>query len=366
MKLNGFDVKISSDSHPKEIMLEVSRECNYNCIFCFRRDLENEYFIQMTPDTFNRVLSQALESGVRKFSLSGWGEPLTNKYIAEYMRRIKEEGFKLLLNTNGYYLVDYVDLIVETGVDEVVVSMDAGEEDPYKIIRLGGDLSRVIEGLKQLRDKKYEETAFKPIVKFQFTITTLNVDNILKLAKLAAELKVKEIIMSNVIPLSSKHEDVISCLNNEDCLKRLEEIRYHLIRHALETNINFRLPEFTLKTERRCPFMEEDAIYVTAEGYVAPCIYYAHPWSSTFNGITRVINAVRFGDLKKTDLLSIWRGDKYARFRFIAKYSVMPSCLDCNLEKSCSMTLSNEFDCWGNSPTCSHCPYSRDLVRCPL
>ncbi len=366
MRFDGYVVKLSEDSHPKEIMLEVSRECNYNCIFCFRRDLDRDYFIQMKPDLFYKVLFEAIESRVEKFSLSGWGEPLTNPYIREYIKAIKRNGFKLLINTNGYYLRDYVDIIIDHKVDEIVVSIDAGEEDPYKIIRQGGDLSRVIEGLTLLRDTKHKEGVYEPIIKFQFTVNTLNVDNIMKLSRLAAELKVKEIVISNVIPLSPEHEDELSCLKNDSCLSQLEEMRYYFVRHALETNINFRLPEFDLKTERTCPFIEHDALYITAEGYVSPCIYYAHPWSSTINGITRRLQPVRFGNIHNERLINIWRKREYSKFRFITKYFIMPSCLDCNLENSCSMTLSNEFDCWGNQPTCSHCPYSRDLVRCPL
>jgi MoaA/NifB/PqqE/SkfB family radical SAM enzyme len=188
----------------------------------------------------------------------------------------------------------------------------------------------------------------------------------MKLGYLAARLRVKEIIISNVIPLSRENEIELACLKREDCLKKLESLKLSLIRYALETKISLKIPEFSFKSERRCPFMEKDALYITAEGYVAPCIYYAHHWTPTINGISREINPVRFGNIMESNIIDIWHEERYADFRFITKFFILPSCLDCNLEKSCQLTLSNQYDCWGNNPSCSHCPYSRNLVSCPL
>jgi len=107
-------------------------------------------------------------------------------------------------------------------------------------------------------------------------------------------------------------------------------------------------------------------MYIRYDGYVAPCIYYAHNWRNAFFGIEREIHRVLFGNIREKNLLEIWRSPEYALFRFRATFFTQPSCLDCPLAPYCTYTLSNESDCWGNTPTCAHCPYSHDIARCPL
>ncbi len=66
--------------------------------------MDEELTHLMGPETFEKVVENVLEAGVEKISFSGWGEPLVNPYIIEFIKCAKESGFKVLLNTNGYYL----------------------------------------------------------------------------------------------------------------------------------------------------------------------------------------------------------------------------------------------------------------------
>ena len=359
----GWEVKLSSKSHPLEIMVETTTNCNYDCIFCFRRYLKPFEYRDMTIDTFNRILDQAVKVGVRKLSFSGWGEALVNKNISYFLEEARRKGFYILLNTNGYFLKDYVEDVFRN-VNELVISIDSVDENLYRKIRIGGELPRVLEGIKDLN--KLRGGAPKPLVKFQFTITTLNKDNLPLLIRLAKTLKVKEIIVSNLIPLTRDQERNLSCYMNEECMQFIEKLKYRLSILTLETNVNIRLPEFYPKTERTCPFIRDAAVYIRADGNVAPCIYYAHEWKPILYGIQRHIYPIIFGNILYEDILDIWRERRYVDFRFNSTFFDMPSCYDCPLQKYCLLTMSNESDCWGNSPTCAHCPYSRDFVRCPL
>ena len=366
LKCEEFDIKISDEGHPREAMIEVTRRCNYNCLYCFREGLNTDYLLDMKPETYEESISQCREAGINKLSFTGWGEPLIHPRIMKFVKIAKNEGFTVLVNTNGYYLSRYAEELANSNVDEIVVSIDAGEEDPYRLLRIGGDLNQVARGLSKIREYKKRNGAINPIVKIQFTLNKINYEHILSVAKLAKEYKIKDVIISNVIPNTPENEEKLSCVNDNEFLRKINNLRFELVKYTLDTNINFHLPEFLIKTERRCPFMEKDALYITAEGDVAPCIYYAHPWKPILNGVTRDIQPIRFGNIMKEHLLKIWRKDIYVRFRFNVRFSYMPSCLDCELEKTCLITRSNMYDCWGNKPTCSHCPYSRNIVKCPL
>jgi len=365
-RIGEWSVVLLPNSHPRELMVEVTMKCNYNCVHCFRRNLINERFGEMDIDLFRELLKQAVKAKVRKLVFSGWGEPLVHPDISHMIELSKHKGFEVLLNTNGSLLREYASDIVKLGVDEVVVSIDAVETDLYEALRIGGMLSEIVDGLLKLKDRIVRSSTWKPVVSIQFTLNNYNYRDLLKLVDFAKKVGVTNVIISNVIPLSSTLEKEMSCYINEECLREVEKAKYVLVRESLNSNVYISLPSFNIVSDRRCPFISRYSSYVRWDGGVTPCIYYAHTWSNAFMGVDRVIHAVVFGNIVNDDLLNIWRSVAYSEFRFRTYTFYMPSCLDCPLVNYCDYTLSNKADCWGNEPTCSHCPYSHDIVRCPL
>ena len=366
LKYEEFIIQLDGDSRPREVMVEVTRRCNLSCLYCFREMLSPGSLIDMEPQIFYRLLDEAVASGVTKFAFTGWGEPLVHPHILDFIESAKESGIEVLLNTNGFFLKEFGDDLVRLGVDELVISIDSDDEDIYRNIRRGGDLTRIVEGLEVINKAKKTHNSNKPVIKFQYTLNRVNVGNVMSLARLAKEYRVKDVVISNIIPNNPYTARFLQCLGDSGCMEKIGGLMDNLVRVTLDTNINFFLPETSIKTERHCPFMEKDAVYLTAEGDVAPCIFYAHRWSPIINGIRRTIYPVRFGNIRKEGLMDIWRNEKYVRFRFNIRFSYMPSCLDCKLEAVCTVTRSNMYDCWGISPTCSFCPYARKIVYCPL
>lgn len=320
----------------------------------------------MDPKFFERVVKDARSAGVKKIVFSGWGEPLIHPRILEFVELVKSKGMEVLLNTNGSLLGYYAEELLRLGVDEIVVSIDSVETDLYRAIRIGGSLPAVVKGLVKLKELRRERFSWKPVVSIQFTVNRLNYRDVLKLVGFAKLVGATRVTLSNMIPLSAEQEMKLACYNDEECLRFMERAREELGKESLDSNVAIEFPSFGMQAERRCPFVTRYAAYVRRDGGVAPCIYYAHRWRTGFMGIDREIRPVVFGNLLEKNLISIWRDPEYAEFRFRAAFFAMPSCLDCPLAPYCLYTLSNEVDCWGNTPTCAHCPYSHDMARCPL
>ncbi|MGC8974785.1 MAG: tungsten cofactor oxidoreductase radical SAM maturase [Thermoprotei archaeon] len=348
-------------------MIEVTTSCNYDCIHCFRRSMVDHHLNKfMDAEVFKQVLKEAEVSGVEKISFSGWGEPLTHPEILSFVSEAKKRGFKVLLNTNGYFLLDYIDEFFRVGVDEVYVSVDGVSEEIYKLIRRGGVLSRVTEGLVRLKELKLANNSFKPEVYLQFTLTKLNINELLELPEYVKRVGAQQAVVSNVIPLSRELEKKLSCYSDVGCLNIVSELRDKLAKRIFAAGGKISLPNFSHTAERNCPFVSRNACFVRYDGSVTPCIQYAHTWISNFASVTRIIKEVIFGDLTKEHLLDIWRKPEYVKFRMNTYFFRMPSCFECSLREYCYITTSNESDCWGNMPTCASCPYSHDIVRCPL
>lgn len=122
--------------------------CNFRCPFCYNRDLVLEENINLIPE--EEVFS-FLKSRVGKLDgvvLCG-GEPTLQKDLADFCSRVKDLGFLMKLDTNGYLpgqlrellskeLLDYISLDVKTSFDEYYLEA-AG---------LDGDWSPIVEAVQ--------------------------------------------------------------------------------------------------------------------------------------------------------------------------------------------------------------------------
>lgn len=365
MRLGEWVISVDEGSRPKEAMIEVSMKCNLKCVHCFRNNLLEDLG-EMDFSDFKHIIEKLSNVGVRKVVLSGWGEPLVHKDILDMIKLCKDRGFTVLLNTNGTLLNEYVNDIVRLGVDEVVVSIDAVSKDVYEGIRVGGSIDEVTNALLKIKELIISRGLWKPSVSIQFTLTKSNVSELRKLLEYARITGATHVFVSNVIPLSVRGEELSACYLDSECAYEVKKLGMELAKISLETKVLITLPNMDVTVERSCPFTSRSALFIRWDGGVAPCIYYAHSWTSVFKGVERKIRAVTFGNVLKESLRSIWLSSDYVAFRFRTYFFSMPSCLDCPLVNYCDYTLSNDSDCWGNSPTCSHCPYSHGMVRCPL
>lgn len=366
MKYGEWLINIDNKAAPKEIVVETTTKCNLNCIYCFRRNILSESYGSMDVNLYKKIIRNAQKISINKIVFSGWGEPLIHPHIIDFIEYAKKNRLKVLLNTNGHLLEEYVKDIYNLGVDELVVSVDSIDESIFKKLRVGGDINKILDSLYTLTKYKKKYGSKNPIIAIQYTITKLNYINLPKLLNVCHEIGCNKVIISNIIPLNYEYEAKYSCYNDPICIDYIKNIKGDIAKRMLKYNINVIFPNITLKTERYCPFIHNYAMYIRWDGKTAPCIYYSHKWEAVIYGVKRKIYPIIFGDLNDEDILNIWKNKIYVRFRLTVYFMYMPSCLDCELQSYCVLTRSNEFDCWGNTPTCSHCPYSRELVYCPL
>lgn len=364
LRYSEWEISSIEDSKPEEVMIEVTTLCNYSCIHCFRNNMFNESLGIMSEEVFNKVVNELGSIGVKKVVFSGWGEPLTHPEIINFLKKVKDLGIYVVLNTNGSLLSKYADDIYRLDVDEIVISIDSVETDVYESIRVGGMLSDVVKGLLRINDLR--GYGIKPILTLWFTMNTINFNDIVRIPSYAKNLGFSRVVLSHTIPLSREHEEAIAIYSNTDLTSKLTEVFDKLSKEVLAVGGHISVSRNKPVVERLCPFISNRALFIRWDGYVTPCIHYAHNWRYTFLGVDRYVYAVKFGDLRREKLIDIWRKFDYIHFRFRSTFFTQPSCLDCTLATYCTYTISNIHDCWGNSPTCAHCPYSHNITRCPI
>lgn len=354
--------RLREDSHPRTVMVEVTSRCNLSCIHCFRFSSPGGFrFGDMSRTVYTRIVEEASGIGVRRLIFSGWGEPMVHPDIMWMVEEAKSRGFEVVLNTNGYLLEERAENLWRLGLDEVVVSIDSPNPSLYRKIRRGGELKPVSSGLERLRRLKVENLSVKPRVKIQFTLSSLNRHLIESMVEYAGLVGAYELVVSSYIATGEESEPY-SPIGRPEYRSLFSKLGLL----AFKANVNIVKPYLDVTSHARCPFVENRALYVRWDGSVAPCINYAYPWTPTVKGVKRRVKPVTFGDLRRDGLRSVWLDERYAKFRFKVKTWSFPSCLDCELRSYCSYTLTNESDCWGNTPTCSHCPYARMIAYCPM
>ena len=78
-------------------------------------------------------------------------------------------------STNAHYLNDAnAKRTIESGLDRLIISIDGTTQDVYQQYRVGGTLSKVIEGAKNIVKWKKELKSKKPFVVFQFLVVKPN------------------------------------------------------------------------------------------------------------------------------------------------------------------------------------------------
>jgi len=362
LRIGDWVVTPADTFKPRELVLEVSTRCNFHCIHCFRYAAIGFRYVDLDLESFKGIIRNAVKSGVRKLVFTGWGEPTVNPYILDMLGYAKKRGLYVTLNTNGTLLHELAKDIVGLGVDELYVSIDAVDVELYERIRKPGDLSIVSRGLERLFEYKQNYGSRRPVVKAIFTVNRLNVEGITKVLDYAAGASVQEVYLSLYIPYEGGLEG-IQC-DDEECLSALRKQLEEIAVKAINMPVRVWAPNTSSYTSRQCPFSFNRAVFTRGDGKVAPCIYMAYTWTTKLRGVKREIREYIIGDALSESLLEIWKRNLDLHFRLYFNY--MPSCLDCELVRYCSYTLSSEVDCWGNRPNCSHCPYHYKFSYCPV
>lgn len=149
--------KTSLLDYPDKISCTVfTAGCNLRCPFCHNSDLVID--IQATPSISNNYFFEFLDSrkGLLDAVVITGGEPLLQKDIVDFAKKIKSRGFFVKLDTNGTFpnllkdlihnsLLDYIAMDIKSSADKyehacaAKVDMEKIEESIETIMNYGGD-----------------------------------------------------------------------------------------------------------------------------------------------------------------------------------------------------------------------------------
>ncbi|MAK82452.1 GTP 3',8-cyclase MoaA [Phenylobacterium sp.] len=139
------------------LRVSVTDRCDLRCVYCMA---EHMVFLPkkdlLTLEELDRVSSAFIALGVRKLRITG-GEPLVRKGVMSLIeglsRHLKSgELDELTLTTNGTRLAEFAGPLAAAGVRRINVSIDTRKPDLFRRLTRGGDVAKVLAGIKAAQD----------------------------------------------------------------------------------------------------------------------------------------------------------------------------------------------------------------------
>lgn len=322
---------------PVCLYLEVTNRCNLLCETCPRTFETLEPPADMSWELFTSIVDQV--PGIARVVLHGVGEPMLVKSLPRMIRYLKDRGVYVLFNTNGTLLSPKkYQAVIDTGLDELRVSLDAANAKSFLVVRGKNFFDRIVHNVRGFTALQRETGATSPQVSLWLTGLKETIDQLPDFVRLAAAIGVREVYLQRLVydpsgyGLARRESSLFETLRAEET--RTIEAAAALAGElgialdasgAMEPGLSLRRHDETQPWSAcRRPW---SLMYFTAHGRALPCCM--APFSA------RGYDSYTLGDATQQTLREIWNGTAYQEFRTALLSDTPPRpCQGCGLRWS--------------------------------
>jgi radical SAM protein with 4Fe4S-binding SPASM domain len=297
-KINGLPLGIS---------IEPTTSCNLRCPECpsglrsFTRPTG-----MLSENIFEQVIDQ-LAPVLTNLTFYFQGEPYLNPKFLNMVKYASERKVFTSTSTNAHYLTEETSKrTIESGLDRLIISIDGVSQETYEQYRVGGQLSKVLEGTRNILNWKKKLKSRSPHVVFQFLVVKPNENDIPRLYRLAKELDVDEVKL--------KTAQIYDYRNGSDLIP--DNPKYARYKKEGDGTYSIKNP-----FDNQCWKMWSSSV-ITWDGKVVPCCF-----DKDASHVMGDLNAETFSD--------IWFGPRYHSFR----KSILKARSEIEICKNCSEGL---------------------------
>jgi radical SAM protein with 4Fe4S-binding SPASM domain len=289
---------------PISISIEPTTSCNLRCPECpsglraFTRPTG-----MLDPDLYRNVIDQ-LAPTLSYLTFYFQGEPYLHPAFTTMVRYASAKGIYTATSTNAHFLSKEVALsTVDSGLDRLIISLDGTTQDAYASYRVGGSLTKVMEGTRNIIAAREERKSKTPHVIFQFLVVGPNEHQIPDVYQLARDLRVDQVVL--------KTAQIYDYENGSPLIP----IQEHYSRYRRKSDGTYVIKN---KLDDQCWKMWHSCV-VTWDGKVVPCC---------FDKDAHFV----LGDLKQNSFSEIWNGIDYQKFRksLLVSRSEIEMCRNCS------------------------------------
>ena len=183
---------------PVCVYLETTNRCNLLCTTCPRTYEELEPPADMSWELFTSIVDQIPD--LQRAVLHGVGEPMLVKNLPKMVRYLKDRGTYVLFNTNGTVLNEKNGrALIEAGLDELRVSLDAANAKSFRAIRGKDYFGRILRNVRAFRNLQEREGKERPQVSAWLTGLKETIAELPAFVQVAADIGVKEVYLQRLV-----------------------------------------------------------------------------------------------------------------------------------------------------------------------
>lgn len=324
---------------PEVLHLDLTNECNNNCIGCWCRspllgdkEMPEWEKHQTLPLGLIRGVIDDLAKlgGLRQVKLVGGGEPFMHPDILEiisYMKS-KDASISIDINTNFTLVSEHIaEELVRLGVDSLTVSLWAGDPQTYVAThpsKKEGDFLRMGRVLSRLAAVKKD----KPWVKIYNVISNLNFQRVKQMLDFGLDVKADDIQFTLLDPIPERTECLLlSPQQSRELSSSLSEIRenfdpQNLIFSEPVTGRRIMITDLGGVIRRNQDSQAATGIYDEKAVMSIPC--YVGWLFARIIATGDVVpcckgHRMNMGNIRQDRFRKIWHGRKYREFRYMGK-----------------------------------------------
>lgn len=148
------------------LRISLTDNCNLRCSYCMP---DEEYDFTpasrlMQADEIEAIARIFVQQGVNKIRLTG-GEPLVRKDAADIIRRLSALPVKLTITTNGTRVHDFIELLEETGVKSLNISLDTLNKDKFILLAKRNLFDKVYQNIQLLISRNFHVKVNMVVIK---------------------------------------------------------------------------------------------------------------------------------------------------------------------------------------------------------
>jgi MoaA/NifB/PqqE/SkfB family radical SAM enzyme len=316
---------------PLYVQIGTVNSCNYRCTFCWDQPsfvpkdapytdkAAEEYYTKhpaidrnkahMEYGMFTDLVDDLYSMGTRKVKFIGRGESFLHKRFMEMVEYVKARNFTVSITTNGSLVTDdNVRRLVELGVEEMYVSVNAGTAPTYNEIHLRTPpeaFDKIKRTLSLISRTKRERKSRYPILNLSYVIQNNNYYEMEDMVRVAHEVGADGAHFIDICTYEGTRFLALDDRQNEELpvyLKRAASLAESL---GIATN-----REYFVSRLRGHRGTKE--IYATIPCYIG-WLFSIILADGTVNPCCECLRAI--GTLKTHRFREIWSGKAYRKFR---------------------------------------------------
>src|SRR5271154_3243503 len=191
-------LSVIMEADPVCLYLETTNRCNLLCTTCPRTFETLEPEKDMSWELFTSIINQYPK--IARVVLHGIGEPMLVKDLAQRVAYLKARGIYVLFNTNGTLLTEANGrALIEAGLDELRVSLDAAEAEMYEVVRGKDFFAKIVTNVGNFTRLQKQMGAVRPRVSLWLTGLRETVGQLPDFVRLAHSVGVYEVYLQRLV-----------------------------------------------------------------------------------------------------------------------------------------------------------------------